>query len=230
MVSHAKSHGRVCWLDGFVTHWSKWYSHTSFASTICHVLPILKLCSGGQLAQVRWGTVGDMVRGVEGVTVFESVWLVTCWLVPGQCVATVHCVHCPLSSSSMQPPATEPVPTHRLQPANCHPPLTLITIPTALVYRLFSVFPSITMSNRMYKSRRIFNCKCISILILILYFIYSPYKSKSSSNKIQVENFVGRAYQTKPTKNSSVKLCCETNSSYHNIRTQIKCVKHVKSF
>ena len=61
-VSHATSHGRVCWLDGFVTHWSKWYSHPSFALTIVHVLPILKLCSGGQLAQVRWGTVGDMVR------------------------------------------------------------------------------------------------------------------------------------------------------------------------
>ena len=98
------------------------------------------------------------------VSRYLKVCLVTCWLVPWSVWG-----HCPLwplwtlSSSSVQPAATEPVPTHRLQPANCHPPLTLITtIPTDLVYRLLSVFSSIFMSNRMYKSRKIFNCKCIS--------------------------------------------------------------------
>ena len=92
------------WLDGFVTHWWKWYSHPSFALTIYHVLPILKLCSGGQLAQVCWGTVG-VICGSECHGIWKCVWSLVD-LSPGQCGATVHCGHCghsPAAACSQQP-------------------------------------------------------------------------------------------------------------------------------
>ena len=122
VVSHAKSHGRVCWLDGFVTHWSKWYSHTSFASTICHVLPILKLCSGGQPSQVRWGTVGDMVRVRVSRYLKVSGWslvdlsLVSVWLL--STVSTVSTLQQQHAATSLGTSPHTPAAASQLSPSS----------------------------------------------------------------------------------------------------------------